>query len=340
MAQERLQKIIALAGLASRREAETWIADGEVTVNGKKAKLGDKADLKVDAIKVRNKLIQWSGEHVYYLIYKPRNCIAMLAEDPEGRPSLLDYTKKIRERVFPIGRMDFLGEGAMLLTTDGDIAFKLQKDPNVLRRYRIKLSKTPTQEDMERFARGGRIEGRSMVPHSVQLLESYSRNALIEVSFEGMGSIDIRKWIEFKGFQVEKIIRYSIGQLTISGMTPGSARQLEKSQVLALLNQPELAKRDLNVFLKKTASKARKIRERAPDKTRTGKQTSEDAIALELEKQTQKRELLEQRLHSRKASSRAAAARQLKREFGASDRRASAEARAAGEVKLKIKFKR
>src|SRR4051812_35258736 len=112
MANERVQKILAQAGIASRRKAEEMITDGLVTINGKLAKLGDKADLTADAIKVKGKLLRSNAKeaHVYYAFYKPRGVISMMA-DPEGRPTLAEYLGKVHARVFPVGRLDFMSEG-------------------------------------------------------------------------------------------------------------------------------------------------------------------------------------------------------------------------------------
>ena len=240
---ERLQKLIAQAGITSRRDAEDLIRDGLVTVNGKTAKLGDKATLGVDAIKVKGKLIHVSTTKVYYLFYKPKNVIAMIAEDEEGRPTLKDYLKRIKERVFTTGRMDFTGEGAILLTNDGEMAQKLQKSTDIIRKYHVKVDRQPTQDELARLARGGRIEGRSMHPYHVRVVENYTRNALIEISFEGMGSIDIRLYFENKGFFPEKIARVGIGHISAERMQPGAIKKLNPSSVAALFTQPELTKK-------------------------------------------------------------------------------------------------
>ncbi len=242
---ERLQKIIAQVGIASRRDAEDLIRDGLVTVNGKVAALGDKAVLGQDSIKVRGKLIMAPATKVYYLIYKPKNVIAMINEDEEGRPTLKDFMKRIKERLFPVGRMDFTGEGAILLTNDGDITQKILKSNEIIRRYHVKVNREPSTEELARLARGGRIESRSMTPYHVRLVETYSKNALIEISFEGMGAIDIKKYFENKGFFPEKIARVGIGHLSAEKLKPGDWKRLEGSSVEALLKQPELAKRQI-----------------------------------------------------------------------------------------------
>ena len=244
---DRLQKIIAQAGIASRRKAEDLISEGLVTVNGKTAKLGDKATLGKDAIKVKGKLIQTALNKVYYLFYKPKNVIAMVNEDEEGRATIKDLiSKQIKDRVFTVGRMDFTGEGAILLTNDGELTQKILKSEHIVRRYHVKVDRHPSQEDMARIARGGRIEGRSMQPFHVRVAEHYARNALIEISFEGMGTIDIRKYFENKGFFPERVARVGIGHLSVEKMTPGAFKRVDASSIQALLKQPELAKKQID----------------------------------------------------------------------------------------------
>jgi 23S rRNA pseudouridine2605 synthase len=251
---ERVQKLIAQAGLASRRDAEDLIRDGLVTINGKTAALGDKATLGVDAIKVKGKLIHFAATKVYYMIYKPKNFIAMIAEDEEGRPTLKDLiNKQIKERLFPVGRMDFKGEGAIILTNDGDMAQKILKSNDIIRRYHVKVDRHPTQEDLARLARGGRIDGRSMQPYHVRVAEGYNRNSLIEISFEGMGAVDVKQFFENKGFFPEKVARVGIGHISAENLKPGDFKKLNPSSVEALFLQPELAKKHIERLVDKRA---------------------------------------------------------------------------------------
>ena len=250
---DRLQKIIAQAGIASRRDAEELIREGKVTVNGKTANLGDKAILGEHSIKVKGRLIHSTEQKAYYIIYKPKNVIALLSEDDEGRPTLKEYTKRIPERVFTVGRMDFTSEGAILLTNDGEIAQKMQKATDIIRRYHVKVDRHPTPSDIEKLSRGGRLEGRSMHPYHVRLATAYHKNALIEISFEGMSAIDIRKFFENKGFFPERIACVGIGHINAEKMTPGMLKKIEGSSVHALFAQPELTKKQIEkLALKRT----------------------------------------------------------------------------------------
>ena len=242
MALERVQKILAQSGIASRRKAEELITEGVVTVNGKVAQLGDKADLTQDAIKVRGKLLQGREPETYLAFYKPRAVISMLA-DPEGRSTITDYLKRITTRVFPIGRLDYLSEGLILLTNDGDFAEKIQRRDDIPRVYHVKVKGHPNEEMLERLRRGARFGNRLVQPQSVRLSDEYSNKARIEIVIVGSGAVDLKAFVESRGFLVEKITRSAIGHITIKGLVPGALRVLEKSQVEALLNQPELGTR-------------------------------------------------------------------------------------------------
>jgi pseudouridine synthase len=186
----------------------------------------------------------------------------MVNEDEEGRETIKDYIKKgIKERVFTVGRMDYQGEGAMLLTNDGDLTQKILKSDHIIRRYHVKVDRIPSNDELQRIGRGGRIEGRSMTPSHVRVVKAYARNALIEISFEGMGTIDVRKFFENKGFFPEKVARVGIGHIKADTMPPGTYRKLEKSSVEALLTQPELAKRIIDNALEGEARRLKSLAE-------------------------------------------------------------------------------
>jgi 23S rRNA pseudouridine2605 synthase len=243
MPAERVQKILAQVGLASRRKAEELILEGVVTVNGKTAQLGDKAVLGQDAIKVRGKLIHSNAEApVYLAFYKPRGVISALS-DPEGRATLKDFLGKVRGRVYPIGRLDFNSEGLLLLTNDGDFAERLQKNDKVPRVYHVKIRGHADPAGIERLAKGTRVNGRQVKPHGVRLARELESKSAIEIVMIGAGATDLKSLFELKGFLVERIMRMSIGHITLRGLQPGHYRLLQKSQVEALLAQPELGMR-------------------------------------------------------------------------------------------------
>jgi len=244
MSTERLQKILAQAGIASRRKAEELIELGLVTVNGKAAKLGDKADIMVDHIKIDGKLIQKPENLVYLTFYKPRGVISQLS-DPEGRPTIADYLTKLKFRVFPIGRLDYNSEGVLLLTNDGEIAEKIQKAIFFPRVYHVKIKGHVTAEMIERLKRGMRMNSKSVKPHSVRLSDEYNKKSLVEIVFLNTPSLDVKSYFEQKGFLVEKLTRTGFGHITLSGLKPGDYKIVNKTKFDALLAQPELGVRDL-----------------------------------------------------------------------------------------------
>jgi 23S rRNA pseudouridine2605 synthase len=242
MAAERVQKILAKAGIASRRAAEDLITEGAVTINGKIAQLGDKAELGSDAIKVNGKLLFNEESKIYLAFYKPRGVISMMT-DPEGRPTLADYLTKVKSRLFPVGRLDFNSAGLILLTNDGDFAEKLQKSPEIPRVYDVKVRGHLTPEGLNRLEKGAKIEFRYIKPHRVRLGKSFDQKSKVEVVMMGGGAVDLKTYFEMKGFLVEMIVRTSVGHLTLHGLKAGEYKFLKASQVEALITQPELGMR-------------------------------------------------------------------------------------------------
>ena len=155
MPAERLQKIIAAAGIASRRRAEELITSGLVSVNGQiVTQLGSKADPERDHIKVNGKLLSGAERHVYLLLHKPKGHVTTVT-DPEGRPTVLDLVRGVGARVYPVGRLDYLSEGLLLLTNDGELAQKLtHASSHVAKTYLVKVSGQPSEAEIERL-RGG-----------------------------------------------------------------------------------------------------------------------------------------------------------------------------------------
>src|SRR4051794_4120894 len=164
MAIERLQKIIAAAGIASRRKAEELITSGLVTVNGKLVtELGAKADVDTDHIKVNGKLLCGAEQHVYLMINKPRGYVTTVS-DPEGRPTIMELAGREHARLYPVGRLDYMSEGLLLMTNDGDLAYKLmQAASHVPKTYLVKVSGEPDEASIERLRQGISIsEGRDV----------------------------------------------------------------------------------------------------------------------------------------------------------------------------------
>jgi 23S rRNA pseudouridine2605 synthase len=155
MPSERLQKIIAAAGIASRRSAEKLISSGAVSVNGTMVtELGSKADPEHDHIRVNGKLLHGAERQVYLLMNKPKGYVTTVS-DPEGRPTVMDLLRGIRARVYPVGRLDYASEGLLLLTNDGELSNKLMKAAShVPKVYVVKVAGTPNEAGLEKLRRG------------------------------------------------------------------------------------------------------------------------------------------------------------------------------------------
>jgi 23S rRNA pseudouridine2605 synthase len=239
MSIERLQKILAQAGIASRRKAEELIEQGLVTVNGTVAKLGDKADFTSDHIKVEGKLLRKLEDLFYVVFNKPKGVISMMS-DPEGRPTINDFLVKMKAHLNPIGRLDFNSDGLILLTNDGAMAEKIQKSDAFPRIYHVKIKGHITTEMIDRLSRGGRIGEKHVKPLSVRIHEELNKKTKIEIVFLNAANVDVKGFFESKGFLVEKITRTGIGHLTLHGLEPGKFRIVPKTKFEALFTQPEL----------------------------------------------------------------------------------------------------
>ena len=175
--QERLQKIIAHAGFASRREAEEMIRTGRVTVNGRTVtELGTKADAARDHVKVDGKLITHAEPHRYILLYKPKEVMTTVA-DPEGRTTVIDLIRGIRERIYPVGRLDYHSEGLVLLTNDGDLAYKVSHPTHgSVKTYSVKVRGVPDQRSIEKLQRGITLEGKRTLPCEIERIKTTGRH--------------------------------------------------------------------------------------------------------------------------------------------------------------------
>jgi pseudouridine synthase len=241
--QERLQKIIATAGIASRRHAEQLITAGEVTVNGKVVtELGTKADAQTDHIKVRGKLInpalQKLGK-VYVLLNKPKGYLSSVS-DPEGRPTVLELLPASLGRVYPVGRLDFNTEGLLLLTNDGDFTNFITAARNrVDKVYEAKVRGVPDEKSIELLRRGVTLDdGVRTAPAQIRKLGETETNAWFEILLHEGKNQQIRKMFDLIGNSVIKLRRSRIGVLRDDDLKPGKWRRLSEHEVKALTRQP------------------------------------------------------------------------------------------------------
>jgi 23S rRNA pseudouridine2605 synthase len=239
--EERLQKVLARCGIASRRQAEVLILEGAVTVNGRLVtELGTKVNQHKDKIKVNGKMLFTEIEPVYLALYKPRGYISSLA-DPEGRPHLGTLLAGIKERVVPIGRMDFNSEGLILLTNDGELHEKIFKARNVPRVYMLKIKGHPTQEDLE-FLKNGIFTAQGVVRFAAYNLEQALRNkSWLKLEVIEGANLDIRELLNMRGIMVDRIVRTAIGNISSKGLEPGQYRVLKRRDFEALAEIAQVA---------------------------------------------------------------------------------------------------
>jgi pseudouridine synthase len=237
--QERLQKLIAAAGISSRRHAEQLITAGEVTVNGKVVtELGTKADPATDHIKVRGKLINTSLErrgNVYVLLNKPRGYLSSVT-DPEGRPTVLELLPASLGRVYPVGRLDFNTEGLLLLTNDGDFTNFITSARNRVEKvYEAKVKGAPDDQAIERLRRGVVLDdGTRTAPAKIRRLGETETNAWFEILLHEGKNQQIRRMFDLIGHSVLKLRRSRIGFLRDDELKPGRWRRLSPDEVKLL----------------------------------------------------------------------------------------------------------
>ncbi len=231
MPQERLQKLLAHAGIASRRKAEQMILEGRVTVNGAViTELGSKADLEHDHIKVDGKRVHTTEKLVYLAMNKPRNCVTTVS-DPEGRATVMDLLRGVKARVYPVGRLDYPSEGLLLLTNDGEFAKRITApSTHVTKTYVAKVTGPLTPEQEESFRHGLPLGGKRTAPAGLKLLQR-AENPWYEVRLTEGRQNQIRLMFKHFGRLVEKLRRVRIGFLELSGLRPGEFRHLTPAEV-------------------------------------------------------------------------------------------------------------
>ncbi len=248
MQQERLQKIIAHAGVSSRREAEAMIREGRVTLNGRVVtELGTRADPDRDHIKVDGKLITKAEPHRYILLYKPREVMTTV-EDPQGRRTVIDLVRGIRERIYPVGRLDFHSEGLVLLTNDGELAFKVSHPTHgSVKTYSVKVRGVPDERMIDKLRRGITLDGKRTLPCDIERMRTTGKrddegNSWFEVKLREGRTQQIRKMFQAIGHPVSKLRRVAIGPISDPKLTPGVWRELTKQEVKMLETMKELKK--------------------------------------------------------------------------------------------------
>ena len=231
----RLQKLIASTGLSSRRKAETLIASGRVTVNGKVVtELGTKVDPERDHVKVDGKHLTAAQPFVYLMLNKPKNVMSTL-DDPGGRTTVKDFLRGVSVRVFPVGRLDFDSEGLMLLTNHGDLAQALLHPRyHVPKTYLIKVKGILTDEEIARLERGVRLEDGMTGPAFVKKVKKAEQNSWLELTIREGRKHQVKRMLEAIGHLVIKLVRVRMGPLALGNLAPGEFRFLTDREANAL----------------------------------------------------------------------------------------------------------
>ncbi|WP_071131524.1 pseudouridine synthase [Enterococcus timonensis] len=237
---ERLQKVIAQAGVASRRKAEELIKAGMVTVNGQTVvELGTKVKAS-DRIEVKGIPLA-KEEPVYYLFYKPKGVITAVTDDKK-RPVVLDYFPEVKERIFPVGRLDYDTTGLLLLTNDGDFAQKLTHPSHEIEKvYVAKVKGVPNYSQLKILEKGVRIEHYKTAPAKVSIISSDAKKgtAIVSLTIHEGHHHQVKNMLEKVGFPVLKLKREKFGMLTLDKLNPGQSRRLFKKEVTDLLRLAE-----------------------------------------------------------------------------------------------------
>lgn len=235
MAIERVQKILARAGVSSRRAAEQLIADGRVRVNGRIIReLGTKADGSRDRVEVDGKRVV-AEQPVYYLLHKPREVVTTL-DDPEQRENVADLLKRVRERVFPVGRLDFHTSGALLMTNDGEMAQALlHPRKQVPKVYVAKLRGEVALASLQRLRQGVVLDdGHKTAPADVFVSNQERGNTWLTITITEGKNRQIHRMADAIGHRVQRLFRMSFAGLTVDGMRPGEFRPLSDSEIAKL----------------------------------------------------------------------------------------------------------
>jgi 23S rRNA pseudouridine2605 synthase len=278
---ERLQKLIAQAGICSRRKAEELILGGRVTVNGVlTTELGSKADPEHDSIKVDDKRLRFDERRVYYLLNKPKGFLCTAA-DPEGRPIAIDLIPERGKKLFTVGRLDMQTEGLILVTNDGDFAQLVSHaGRHCPKTYLVKVQGNPEPQEVDRLSKGIVLEGKKLAPCKIQRVKEGENPWYKVILIEGKNN-QIRRMFETIGYRVSKLKRVQIGflsdpHLSSSGYRPLTPAEVErflkmKTEKMSIANDGEPLSSPVSPVAAKSGSRqgrAKRIAARIPSQKR------------------------------------------------------------------------
>ena len=239
---ERLQKIMSESGFASRRKSEEWIASGKVTINGRVAAVGDKADPDRDTILVCGKPLEAKPKHFYVMLHKPRGFITTM-EDEKSRKCVAELVQDVPARVYPVGRLDRDSEGLLLMTNNGNFAnAMMHPSTHVSKTYRVTVRPSVTEDQLVQMSVGMEIDGRKTAPAKVKVLSQQPGRVILEmVLYEGRNR-EIRKMCEQAGLEVARLKRIAVGPVKLGMLQPGKWRELTAEEVRVLMAEASKTK--------------------------------------------------------------------------------------------------
>ena len=233
MVEERIQKVLARAGVGSRRAVEELIVAGRIAVNGKVATLGDKIDATKDKVELDGSIVPLAEDLVHYLLNKPPGVVAT-ASDPEGRPTVVELVDP-GHRVWPVGRLDLDSEGAIIMTNDGDLALRLTHPRyEVPKTYLAEVTGGVTSSELTSLRKGVQLEDGKTAPAEARILDRAGGHTLIEMTIAEGRNRQVRRMCEAVGHPVVRLVRTAIGPLQLGRLKPGQWRRLSPAEVRAL----------------------------------------------------------------------------------------------------------
>ena len=235
----RLHKYLSDAGVCSRRKAEAYIEQRLVTVNGKLIQeLGYKINPEVDIVRLNGKEIKNNNTKIYIMLNKPRGCLSTVS-DPEGRPTVMEYVKKIQERIFPIGRLDFNTEGLLLFTNDGDFAYRILHPKFVLKKiYLVSTHIMPNLDQIAILESGILLEGKKLAKCKIEIVKKSEYPNTMKITIHEGWNRQIRKMFNSISCEVIKLTRIQIGGLPLGNIKLGTFRFLQKNDLEAIFEDP------------------------------------------------------------------------------------------------------
>ncbi|MDQ3878586.1 MAG: rRNA pseudouridine synthase [Actinomycetota bacterium] len=230
---QRLQKVLARAGVGSRRSIEEMIRAGRIRINGQQARLGDRVDRYKDKVEIDGSRVPLAADLEYYLVNKPVGVVST-ADDPEGRPTIVDLVDTAT-RVWPVGRLDVDSEGALIVTNDGDLALGLTHPRyGVAKTYLCEVDGSLDHASVRALREGVELDDGVTAPAHVRLVERGVRSTLVEMTLTEGRNREVRRMIEAVGHRTRRLVRTQIGPLKLGRLKSGSARSLTDAEVRAL----------------------------------------------------------------------------------------------------------